>query len=245
MKRHRSLVLSVLVVMLLAAACSDDQSASTTASTDTTASSEPADTTTTTTAAATTSSTTTTTPTDVVDVTLAHSGLVVGGGEFFVGQNGSDPEPVIAAVTVELGEPTTDSGWGPNPIAAGEYRFVQWDNGLALSFDDSEIPGEGTVRHFVSYEYPGFPNGIYTVMDGITIGSTVGETIAAVSSYRPEVGLDQYQWVQSSLAGNWVLEAGNAEFGFLCFNSGMTTEPIDDAQIVIISAGLDCTYDGE
>ena len=243
MKSHRRIVLPVFVVVLLAAACTDDQSVSTTtntaaSSTTTTA----ADTTTT--APATTSSSTTTLP-DVLDIILAHSGLVVGGEEFFAGQNGSDPEPVIAAVTVELGEPTTDSGWGPNPVAEGEYRFVQWDNGLALSFDDSEIPGEGAVRHFVSYEYPGFPNGIYTVMDGITVGSTVGETISAVTSYRPDVGLDQYQWVQTALAGNWVVEAGNAEFGYLCFNTGMTTEPTDDAQIVIISAGTDCTYDGE
>lgn len=244
MKRHRSLILSLLVVALVAAACSDDQSASTTEPIDTTATSEPAEATTTT-AAATTTSSTTTSLADIVDVTLAHSGLIVGDQEFLVGQNGSDPEPVIAAVTVELGEPTTDSGWGPDPIAAGEYRFVQWDNGLALSFDDSEIPGEGEIRHFVSYEYPGFPNGIFTVMDGITVGSTVGETIAAVSSYRPDVGLDQYQWVESSLAGNWVLEAGNAEFGYLCFNTGLTTEPTDQAQVILIFAGLDCIYDGE
>lgn len=244
MKRHRSLILSLLVVALVAAACSDDQSASTTEPIDTTATSEPAEATTTT-AAATTTSSTTTSLADIVDVTLAHSGLIVGDQEFLAGQNGSDPEPVIAAVTVELGEPTTDSGWGPDPIAAGEYRFVQWDNGLALSFDDSEIPDEGEVRHFVSYEYPGFPNGIFTVMDGITVGSTVGETIAAVSSYRPDVGLDQYQWVESSLAGNWVLEAGNAEFGYLCFNTGLTTEPTDQAQVILIFAGLDCIYDGE
>lgn len=66
-----------------------------------------------------------------------------------------------------------------------------------------------------------------------------------MSSYRPDVGLDQYQWVESSLAENWVLEAGNAEFGYLCFNTGLTTEPTDQAQVILIFAGPDCIYDGE
>jgi hypothetical protein len=114
-----------------------------------------------------------------------------------------------------------------------------------LAFDDSEIPGERAVRHFVTYAYAGSPTGIFTVMDGITVGSTVGEAIAAVTSYRPDIGLDQYRWVQSSLAGIWVLGAGNAEFGFPCFDTGLTSQPSDDAEIVSLSAGLDCTYDGE
>jgi hypothetical protein len=164
---------------------------------------------------------------------------------YYAGQNGSDPDLVIAAVTDALGPPTMDSGWGPHPISTGEIRLVLWGDSLVLAFDDSEIPGEGAVRHFVTYTYVGSPTGIFTVMEGITVGSTVGETIAAVSSYRPDVGLDQYRWVQSSLAGFWVLEAGNAEFGFLCFDTKLTSQPSDDAEIVSITAGLDCTYDGE
>lgn len=116
---------------------------------------------------------------------------MVGDEMYFTGQNGSDPEPVIDAVTDALGPPTTDSGWGPHPISLGEFRSVLWGDGLALAFDDSEIPGEGAVRHFISYAYAGSTSGIFTVMDGITVGSTVGETIAAVETYRPDVGLNQ------------------------------------------------------
>jgi hypothetical protein len=193
----------------------------------------------------TTSAPTATSTGQITEVTLGHAGVIVKDETYYAGQNGSDPDPVIAAVTDALGSPTVDSGWGPHPISTGEFRSVQWGDSLVLAFDDSEILGEGAVRHFGSYAYAGSPSGIFTVLDGITVGSTVGETIAAVSSYRPDVGLDQYRWVQSSLAGFWVLEAGNAEFGFLCFDTALTSQPPDDAGIVAISAGLDCTYDGE
>lgn len=113
--------------------------------------------------------------------------------EYHAGQNGSDPDPVITAVTGALGPPTKDSGWGPHPMSTGEYRSVLRGDSLELAFDDSEIPGEGAVRHLVSYSYAGSPGGIFTVMDSITVGSTVGEVVAAVSSYRPDVGLDQYR----------------------------------------------------
>jgi hypothetical protein len=36
---------------------------------------------------------------------------------YYAGQNGSDPDLVIAAVTDALGPPTMDSGWGPHPIS--------------------------------------------------------------------------------------------------------------------------------
>lgn len=201
--------------------------------------------TTTTVPVTTTSSPTTTTDAMITELTLAHAGLNVEGDMYYAGHKGSDPDLVIAAVTGALGSPTMDSGWGPHPISTGEYRSVLWGDSLGLAFDDSEIPGEGVVRHFVSYSYAGSPGGIFTVMDGITVGSTVGEVVAAVSSYRPDVGLDQYRWVQSSLAGVWVLEAGNAEIGFLCFDTGLTSQPAGGAETVGISAGLDCTYDGE
>jgi hypothetical protein len=42
-----------------------------------------------------------------------------------------------------------------------------------------------------------------------------------------------------------VLESGNAEFGFPCFGTGVTTQPPDGAETVGISASLDGTYDGE
>lgn len=44
--------------------------------------------------------------------------------------------------------------------------------------------------------------------------------------------------MQSSLAGVWVLKAGNAEFWFLCFNTGLTSQPPGGAETVVISAGL-------
>ena len=42
-----------------------------------------------------------------------------------------------------------------------------------------------------------------------------------------------------------MLESGNAEFGFLCVATGVTTQPPDGAETVGTSAGLDGTYDGE
>ncbi|MGB5379731.1 MAG: hypothetical protein WBO25_01905 [Acidimicrobiia bacterium] len=243
-----------MALVLVVAGCSSSSESS-----DSPTSTTAAETATTTTAAATTTvaaaattvptttagSPTTTAGGQIAEVTLAHAGLIVAAEMYYAGQNGSDPDPVITAVTDALGPPTMDSGWGPHPISTGEFRSVQWGDSLILAFDDSEIPGEGPVRHFVSYSYAGSPSGIFTVMDGITVGITVGETIAAVSSYRPDVGLDQYRWVRSSLAEIWVLEAGNAEFGYLCFDTGLTTQPSDDAETVAISAGLDCSYDGE
>lgn len=249
------LVLGASVALaLIAAGCSSSSGGND--STSSTSSAETATTTTvtatTTTAvttteapATTTSSPTPTTGAQIVEVTFAHAGLSVEDEMYHVGQKGSDPDPVIAAVTGALGPPAMDSGWGPHPISTGEYRSVLWGDSLALAFDDSEIPGEGAVRHFVSYAYAGSPGGIFTVMDGITVGSTVGEVVAAAAGYRPDVGLNEYQWVQSNLAGIWVLEVGNAEFGFLCFDTGLTAQPPDGAEIVGISAGLDCTYDGE
>ena len=236
-----------MVLVLVAAGCSSssESSDSTTSATLAEAATTTTAVTTTTIPVTTTSAPTTTTGGQIAEPTLAHAGVIVEDETYYAGQNGSDPDPVIAAVTNALGPPTVDSGWGPHPISTGEFRSVQWGDSLVLTFDDSEIPGEGAVRHFASYEYAGSPGGIFTVMDGITVGSTVGETIAAVGSYRPDVGLDQYRWVQSSLAGIWVLEAGNAEFGFLCFDTGLTSQPPDDAEIMGISAGLDCTYDGE
>ena len=243
-----------MALVLVAAGCStpsdgNDSTSSTTVAEMATTTTVPA---TTTTAVTTTTVPTTTTisPATTADgekagVALAHAGLIVEDEMYYAGQNGSDPDPVIAAVTDALGPPTTDSGWGPHPTSTGEYRSVLWGDSLELAFDDSEIPGEGAVRHFVSYYYAGSPSGMFTVMDGITVGSTVGEVLTAVSNYRPDVGLDQYRWVQSSLAGFWVLETGNAEFGFLCFDTGLTIQPPDDAETVDISAGLDCTYDGE
>ena len=236
-----------MALALVAAGCSSssESSDSTTSTTLAEAATTTTAVTTTTVPATTTSAPTTTAAGKAAAVVLAHAGLMVEDEAYYAGQNGSDPDPVIAAVTDALGSPTMDSGWGPHPISTGEIRLVLWGDSLMLAFDDSEIPGEGAVRHFLTYTYVGSPTGIFTVMEGITVGSTVGETIAAVSSYRPDVGLDQYRWVQSSLAGFWVLEAGNAEFGFLCFDTKLTSQPSDDAEIVSITAGLDCTYDGE
>ena len=236
-----------MVLVLVATGCSSssESSVSTTSTTLAEAATTTTAVTTTTVPATTTSAPTTTAAGKATAVVLAHAGLMVEDEVYYAGQNGSDPDPVIAAVTDALGPPTADSGWGSHPISTGEFRAIQWGDSLVLAFDDSEILGEGAVRHFVSYAYAGSPSGIFTVMDGITVGSTVGETIAAVGSYRPDVGLNHYQWVQSSLAGIWVLEAGNAEFGFLCFDTGLTSQPPDDAEVVVISAGLDCTYDGE
>jgi hypothetical protein len=185
---------------------------------------------------------------------------------YYVGLNGSEAEPVVAAVTRALGPPTRDSGWGPHPIFYEvEYRSVQWaDLHLSLYFDDTRNPGDPAIRHFSTYYYLD-PSGIFTVMDGITVGSTVGEVIEAAGRYRPELGLDQYQWVQTTLFGFWVIQAGNEEFGFLCFepepifddpaadeNFADRTRPPDDAVITGIAPGrereqpnLPCTYDGE
>jgi len=186
----------------------------------------------------------------VDEVRLTHNGLLVGPDEYFVGEQGfvgDDVDRVIVALTVALGPPSNDSGWEQHPLIDGaESRFVFWEN-FSLFFDDLELPGLGAVRHFGSYSYIGPPAGIFTVMDGITVGNTAGEVIAAVNDYRPAEGLDQYQWVRMNISDLWVLGAGNAEFGFLCFvtdNSG-PAEPGDGEIISQIHAGLPCTFGGE
>jgi len=236
-----------------------------------TTSSEPDGTTSTTTPAATaTLSPTTTAENRIDDVILDHVGLIVEGVLFYVGLNDSEAEPVVAAVTRALGPATSDSGWGPHPIRYEvEYLSVRWvDLGLTLEFDDQRKPGDPAIRHFSIYSYGSYgtdPSGNFTVMDGITVGSTVREVIEAVGSYRPEVGLDRYQWAQTTLFGFCVIQAGDEQFGVLCFepesvfddpaadeNFDDRTQPPDDAVIVLIAPGrerehpnLPCTYDGE
>ena len=112
-----------------------------------------------------------------------------------------------------------DSGWGPHPISTGDFRLVLSGESLVVDIDDPENPGESDVRDFASYAYRGSPAGIFTVVDG----STIGETIAEVGGFRPDVGLNRYRWLQSDLSGVWVLEAGNARLVFLCFDTELAS----------------------
>jgi len=178
-------------------------------------------------------------------VALAHRGLVVQGEEHYLGPGGADPETLLAAVTSVLGDATLDSGWGPHPVFAGrEYRSVLFGDGFWLSFTDT--PQSAGDRHLTGYSYAGSPSGIETVMAGITVGSTVADVVAAVSGYRPEAGLDAHVWVQTTISESWLLQAGNAEFGYLCLETGLLSQPADDAVITRISSSEEaCTYDGE
>jgi len=98
---------------------------------------------------------------------------------------GAEPDGVVDFVSSVLGPPSRDTGWidpfeiGPCP--GSEIRQVGW-NDLLLEFGDVSVVAEGR-RHFYGYYYgDGSGNagvqGLATV-DGLTIGSTVADLLAA------------------------------------------------------------------
>jgi hypothetical protein len=176
---------------------------------------------------------------DVVDaLVLAHRGLIAGGTEYYFGD---DPDEVVAAVTAAIGAPIDDSGWVTDHVEGGLARAVNW-GALWLSFSDAGANGS-----FGSYYFGGtpVPDGVAIVLPGITLGSTVTEVLAVIGMYREDVGLDQWEWVQGLILEKWVLQTGNGEFGYLCFDTGLDEQPSGEAIVRSVSAGVDCTVDGE
>jgi hypothetical protein len=169
---------------------------------------------------------------------LAHRGLIAGGNEYYFGD---DPDDVVAAVTAALGAPIDDSGWLTDYVEGGMARSVNW-GALWLAFSDT-----GPNGAFASYYFGGtpVPDGVAIVLPGITLGSTVTEVLAVVGMYREDVGLDQWEWVQGAILEKWVLQTGNGEFGYLCFDTGLDEQPSGDDTVRSVSAGVDCTVDGE
>jgi uncharacterized protein YraI len=197
-------------------------------------------------------------------VVLGHNGFSVGDAFFPLGfGHGVDDDEVVAVMTDWLWPPVFDSGWEPDPNTPGaERRRVVWGDVT----EGVRTPGSGFTLYFSNdvgkpdttpggllcdpvclngFSFGGQPGGIATVMPGITVGSTIGEVTAAVSVYRPEVGLNLFEWVEGAW---WQLEAGNGEFGILCFATGPSGfQPPDTAVVRHIGAGFGpgCSPDGD
>lgn len=196
-----------LATALMLSACGDDAPADTTAASTTTA----APATTTTTAPATTTTSVSTAPTD--GVIAFHNGIIAGGREFYFGPLSPDDAAALSStLAAALGEPTRgDFGWRGFEVSIDddETAFVGWETYEADASDTVaarlQIPCAETSD---------------TCRDQIGLGSRVGEVIAAVESYRPEVGLDQWSWVTvDGDPPSIALRAGNPEFGFICFQA--------------------------
>jgi hypothetical protein len=109
---------------------------------------------------------------------------------------GSDPDQVIAGLTLRWGPPDGDSGWvaarsspyGPCP--GNVVRGVNW-RGFSVLFSDGATPrGPAGTRHFFTWEYqaddpahPGPDRGgnrpPLRTATGVTVGSTVKALQAA------------------------------------------------------------------
>jgi hypothetical protein len=152
---------------------------------------------------------------------------------------GDEPDGVIAAITTALGPPAADSDWGPHPIVDGaEYRWARWGESLFLWFGDDATPyGADGTAHFQGYEYFGSPGGLATV-EGIGVGSLVGDLLAA---YGAEADLVLNELTQQDY--RYQINPPGTDY-FLCFEVGAEM-PDESTQISGIWAGRDCTYGGE
>jgi hypothetical protein len=108
---------------------------------------------------------------------------------------GSDPDQVIAGLTLRWGPPDGDSGWiaaasspyGPCPGSV--VRGVNW-RGFTVLFSDGATPrGQAGTRHFFTWEYqvddlahPSPDKGGNRPALKTTSGVSVGATVAALQS---------------------------------------------------------------
>ncbi|MFK7918832.1 MAG: hypothetical protein AB8G14_12185 [Ilumatobacter sp.] len=140
------------------------------------------------------------------------------GGDFVLGasglgavQFGADPEGTITFVSSLLGAPTFDTGWVPpfdiGPCGGSQVRQVSW-NDLLLEFGDVSDITEGR-DHLYAYYYGRVgtstpsPAG-FTTADGVGVGSTVAELIAANPATEFRQGDDFIEpnfSISNSLAG--------------------------------------------
>lgn len=176
----------------------------------------------TTTAPETTAAPTTTTPPAPFD--LQTDGL--GSASF-----GADPDGVIDFLNSFLGGPASDTGWVDpfeiGPCGGTQLRQVRWGV-LTLEFSDVSVVTEGRP-HFYAYYYGidgqpiGEPVGIETP-EGITLGSTVAELIAAY----PDVTLRS---ADEFIAPNFFVNDNLR---------GLMTGLADDDTVTQIIGGLPC-----
>jgi hypothetical protein len=156
-RMRRALVLMVALALL---GCSDDDSASTT----------------TTTAGATGGSTTTTEAT-TTSAEPEPSAIALRGDGLGVAEFGAAPDAAVAAVTAELGDPATDTGWEPSASTYGtcpgeQIRGVEW-SGLILLFTDGDT-AYGSGEHLFTWRVIGAPPAVGTAK-GLGYGATADD----------------------------------------------------------------------
>jgi hypothetical protein len=159
---RRALLLTVaLVSLVVLVSCSDDDAGTTSTTVGST-----------TTDAAGGSPTTTEPTTTTAEPVL--SALALRGDGLGVTELGAAPDAAIAAVTEELGDPATDTGWEPAASSYGtcpgeQIRGVEW-SGLVLLFTDGDT-AYGSGEHFFTWRVIGAPPAVATAK-GLGYGAT-------------------------------------------------------------------------
>jgi hypothetical protein len=244
----------ILLVLFIVTRGTDDATAATTppasVTTTTSAPSEttvPGDTTTTSSGETTSSGPSTTLTTSPPNTTLSTSppsGELLlkddgtGGVDF-----GATPDEAIAFATSALGTPDDDSGWVdsfsiygtcPRPVVRG----VEWGSsgtgfGFVLLFTRSATSYQSAgTDHFFGYYYVNGndPAGLKT-LEGITIGSAVGDAEAAYSQF--EIGESPFD----PLAGSWNVDRDpSADTLLWGFSDGLDSTDL----ITTINGGITC-----
>jgi hypothetical protein len=121
---------------------------------------------------ATTTSTTASTTTEA-----ASPAIALRGDGLAVAALGASPDPTVAAVSEELGEPSLDTGWEPSISSHGtcpgeQIRAVEW-GGLVLLFTDGTT-AYGSGEHLFTWRVSDAPPPVATVK-GLGYGATAAD----------------------------------------------------------------------
>lgn len=105
------------------------------------------------------------------------SALALRGDGLGVIDLGASPDTAIAAITAELGDPATDTGWEPSFSSYGtcpgeRIRGVEW-SGLVLLFTD-EATAYGSGEHLFTWRVVGAPPPVATAT-GLGFGATAAD----------------------------------------------------------------------
>ncbi|NNE73264.1 MAG: hypothetical protein HKN26_06350, partial [Acidimicrobiales bacterium] len=94
-----------------------------------------------------------------------------------IAETGEDPDEVVARVVDVLGDPTADSGWGPDEICFGQRRTVSWGD-LSLLFHDSDQPN-----------YRGYTGAWYTgPVPALNGPLAIGQSYSGLVAGQPDIG---------------------------------------------------------